>query len=1004
VDTNPPIDASSLLPLFEEEARRIALRVPSSTYRIQLQPEFGFDDAARIVPYLAELGVDTLYASPHFRAAPGSTHGYDVIDPTALNEELGGEAAYSRLQQALREHGLGLLIDIVPNHMGIAGGVNPYWQDVLENGRTSPFAGYFDIDWEVVKPEQRDKVLLPILGEFYGVVLENGELQLRFAGGRFTLWYWETPLPIAPLTYGAILRLAESELQAASDLSELAQLEFTSLLASFDRLPPNNATEAEAIEERRREQLLTIRRLDQLVQDEPVVRSAIEAALNQLNGRKGDAASFDELDRVIEAQSYRLAYWRVAAEEINYRRFFAINELAAIRQELPEVFRSTHTLVERLLAERSIDGLRIDHIDGLWNPRDYLVDLQRLAFLARLRNRVEAERWPEIEPVADEWWRNEWGNHEHRDALTSLYVVVEKILQPGEQLPADWPVAGTTGYEFASVTTQLFVDRAGEKSFSEGYIGFTHNDEPLVDTIVDAKHLILREALSSELNVLAAALDRLSEHRRRTRDFTLNSLRFALQETIANFPVYRAYITEEGIVSADDRRAIDTAIRAAIRRNPASDRSVFAFLREMLLGGEENVSDEDERERLRFVMRFQQLTGPVMAKGVEDTAFYRNFRLTALNEVGGAPETFGIDVETFHARIGDISQNTPHTLLASSTHDTKRSEDVRARIVTLSEFPRDWRGAVRRWARLNRPHRTRVGGRSAPSRNDEALFYQSLIGLWPAQPAADFGELANRLVAYLHKAAREAQQETSWMNPNQEYEDALDRFVRRALDRARSGPFLEDFGEFAGEVIRAGAFTSLSMQALKLTCPGVPDLYQGTETLDFSLVDPDNRRPVDFEQLIRRLGAVSVLDLGGVDALLVDPEQNDLKLYLTTALLRLRREHAELFRSGDYRPLVVAGELRNHLIAFERRAEHESLIVVVPRLIRQLLRRHGDAWLAPETWQGTTIALDASARGRSYRNPLAQATAIFDPDSPVPAGDLLAGFAVGCWLAESPED
>jgi (1->4)-alpha-D-glucan 1-alpha-D-glucosylmutase len=888
--------------------------------------------------------------------------------------------------------------------MGIAGGVNPYWQDVLENGRTSAFAGYFDIDWEVVKPEQRDKVLLPILGEFYGVVLENGELQLRFADGRFTLWYWETPLPIAPPTYGAILRLAEAELNQVSDLDELTRLEFTSLLATFDRLPPNQATDPDAIDERRREQLLTIRRLDQLAQDEPAVLAAIQAACTLLNGVKGDAASFDDLDRLVEAQSYRLAFWRVAAEEINYRRFFAVNELAAIRQELPEVFRSTHTLVERLLAEHAIDGLRIDHIDGLWDPRDYLVNLQRLAFLARLRSRVEAERWPEIEPIASEWWQTAWSDPANRPAFTSLYVVVEKILQSGELLPAGWPVAGTTGYEFASIATQLFVDRTGEKSFSEGYAGFTRNDEPLAETIVAAKHLILREALNSELNVLAAALDRLSEHRRRTRDFTLFSLRFALQETIANFPIYRTYITDDGIASPEDRRAIDTAIRAAIRRNPASDRSVFAFLREMLLGGEGDVSEEDEQERLRFVMRFQQLTGPVMAKGVEDTAFYRNYRLTALNEVGGAPETFGIDVDTFHARVAEISQNLPHTLLASSTHDTKRSEDVRARIVTLSEFPREWRGAVRRWARLNRPHRTKLGGRSAPLRNDEALFYQSLIGLWPAQPDADLGELADRLVAYLQKAAREAQQETSWMNPNQEYEDALDRFVRRALDRSRSGPFLEEVAEFAGDVIRAGAVTSLSMQALKLTCPGVPDLYQGTETLDFSLVDPDNRRPVDFERLTRRLGEMRDLDRSGVDALLAEPEPGDLKLYLSSALLRLRREHPRLFSSGDYRPLAVAGELRNHLIAFERRAGDESLIVVVPRLVRQLLRKHGDAWLAPETWQGTTIALDPSASGRAYRNSLTQMTTTFDATAPVPAGNLLAGFSIGCWLAKSPED
>lgn len=1005
MDDSQPIDTALLLSAFEEEARRAAMRIPASTYRIQLQPSFGFEDVARVVPYLAELGVDTLYASPHFRSTPGSTHGYDVIDPTMLNEELGGEAAYARMHGVLREHGLGLLIDVVPNHMGISGGANAYWQDVLENGRTSPFAEYFDIDWDVVKPEQRDKVLLPILGEFYGVVLENGEIQLQFEDGRFILRYWETPLPVAPPTYGAILRLAEENLEQSGELPELARLEFTSLLNAFDRLPPNHTVDLDAIEERQREQLLTIRRLDQLAREEPEIRAAIEAACRRLNGVSGDAASFDELDRLIDAQSYRLAYWRVAAEEINYRRFFAINELAAVRQEVPAVFRSTHALIERLLDQEYVDGLRIDHIDGLWNPRRYLADLQRLAFLARLHRRFAGDdRWPEVEPIAEEWWRNRWDDAGEQQSLSSLYIVVEKILQPGEQMPSDWPIAGSTGYEFGSITTQLFVDRSGERAFSQWYTGFTRRDESLDETIVEAKHLILREALSSELNVLAAALDRLSERRRRTRDFTLNNLRFALQEVIANFPIYRTYISEDGNVSASDRRAIDTAVRAAIRRNPSSDRSVFGFVREMLLGGAEDVASEDEQERLRFVMRFQQLTGPVMAKGVEDTAFYRNYRLTALNEVGGEPETFGRSPNEFHARIAEAQALFPYGLLASSTHDTKRSEDVRARIVTLSEFPRDWRAAVRRWSRLTRPHRSRLAGRSAPTRNDEALFYQSLVGLWPATREAGDADLAGRLSAYLQKAAREAQEETSWINPNPDYEDALDRFVRRSLDSEVSGPFLGDLAEFAREVSLAGAFTSLSMQTLKLTCPGVPDIYQGTEMIEHSLVDPDNRRPVDFNDLAARLTMVRSLDHRQVESLLNTPEDGNLKLYLTSALLRARRDHRDLLLLGDYRPIDVAGEQREHLLAFERRLDDRSLVVVVPRLIRTLLRRHGDAWRSPETWMTTTLQLGADLNGRRYRNLLTHTSATFDADRPIPAGELLTGFPVACWLAADREE
>lgn len=991
-----------MLSLLEEEARKLSLRIPGSTYRLQLQPSFGFDDAARIVPYLADLGVDALYASPHFRATPGSTHGYDVIDPTALNEELGGEAAYERLHLALEKHGIGLLIDIVPNHMGIAGGTNTYWQDVLENGRASAFADFFDIDWEVIKPEQRDKVLLPILGEFYGVVLENGELRIGFEGGRFTLWYWETPLPIAPPTYGSILRLAEIELEPLDEASELVRLEFASILGAFDRLPSNNTLDPEAIEERRREQIVTIRRLDRLTQTEPAIRNAIEAACTHLNGITGEAASFDELDRLIDAQSYRLAYWRVAAEEINYRRFFAINELAAVRQEVPDVFNSTHTLVERLIGKGYASGLRIDHIDGLWNPSEYLRNLQRLAFLARVRERFIPA--PDIEPIAEAWWQDRWDERRDRLPQFPFYIVVEKILQPGEQLPTDWPVAGSTGYEFASITTQLFVDQSGEKAFSQWYERFTRRDESLSDTIVEAKHLILREAFSSELNVLAAALDRLSERRRRTRDFTLNSLRFALQEIIANIPIYRTYITDASEVTSGDRRAVDTAIRTAIRRNPSSDRSVFGFVREMLLGEEESASAEDERERLRFVMRFQQLTGPVMAKGVEDTAFYRNYRLTALNEVGGAPDRFGMTPSEFHARILDTPEAFRHGLLASSTHDTKRSEDVRARIVTLSEFPRDWRAAVSRWSRMNRSHRSRIAGRLAPTRNDEALFYQSLVGIWPANLEGNLAGIADRLSAYLQKAAREAQEETSWINPSPEYEEALDRFAHGALDRSRSAAFLADFAEFAGEVIQAGAFTGLSMQALKLTCPGVPDIYQGTEVFEHSLVDPDNRRPIDFGELSNRLARVRSLDRQAIQTLIAQPEQRDLKLYLTTVLLHQRREYRDLFELGDYRPLAIEGELRDHLVAFERRAGKQSIIVVVPRLLRHLLRRHGDTWLSPEHWQSTTVQLETESARVQYRNPLVHASAIFDTGAPVPAGDLLTGFPVGCWLSDRGED
>ncbi|CAN5385430.1 malto-oligosyltrehalose synthase [soil metagenome] len=976
-------------------------RIPNSTYRLQFRPEFGFDDAAAVIPYLAELGIDTVYASPHFAATPGSTHGYDVVDPNRLNEELGGEPAYERLHRALKEHGLGLVVDIVPNHMGIGKGKNTYWQDVLENGRTSPYAEYFDIDWEVSKPEQQGKVLLPILGEFYGVVLENGEFQLSFDEGRFTVHYYETPLPIAPPSYGIVLRIALGELENFGAVPELAVQELTSLISAFDRLPVNSTTDPDLVEERRREQTISIRRLAALTVDEPAVREAIEIALTSINGEVGDATTFDAFDQLFNAQSYRLAYWRVAAEEINYRRFFAINELAAVRQEVPAVFESTHGLVSQLISRGMIDGLRIDHIDGLWNPEGYLSDLQRLAFLAKVKPQFPDDaEWTEKQPVIQAWWNERWSDNTARAVISPLFVVVEKILEHGELMPASWPIAGSTGYEFARAVTELLVDSSSERAFTRWYQTFTSRNTPFAQLVVTCKRLILQESLSSELNVLAAALDRLSERRRRTRDFTLNNLRFALQEVIASFPIYRTYVTGSEPLTPGDRKAVDTAIATAIKRNPASDRNVFAFVRQMLVEADDQIAPEDELERLRFVMRFQHLTGPVMAKGLEDTAFYRNYRLTALNEVGGEPNTFGITVDAFHKQISQLSQSFPHSLLASSTHDTKRSEDARARLVTLSEFPRDWQAAVNRWSRFNRKHRTRANGTMAPTKQDEALFYQSLVAIWPPESEFPGDDLADRISAYLQKAAREAQEETSWTNPDGEYETALDTFVRRALDRSTALPFLTDFSAFVGEIERAGAITGLAMQALKLTSPGVPDLYQGTEIIDLSLVDPDNRRLVDFAKLSERLRDLKQTNSGELAA---NPENGQAKLFATTALLHARNEYPELFRDGAYRPLTVSGELERHVIAFERRLGDERLIVVALRFVRQLQRKFGDDWLSEDTWKATRIQLAAFEGAAPVRNLFTGDEIDLSEGDTVSPGELFDRFPVVCLMQSARE-
>jgi (1->4)-alpha-D-glucan 1-alpha-D-glucosylmutase len=982
------------------------MQVPLSTYRVQLNGEFTFADALAIVPYLAELGVGALYTSPILCATPGSMHGYDVTDYSGLNPEIGGEADLRALADALRQRGMGLIVDVVPNHMGIAGGANAWWQDVLENGQTSLYAAFFDIDWRPLKEELRGKILLPILGEPYGVVLERGELQLEYANGAFTVRYFATPLPIAPPTYPMILtpvvaRLGET---LAADDPRLQELQ--SIVTAFERLPPQNERDPERLAERRREQVVAKRRLADVTIASAEVRAALAETVRAINGEASDPRSFDALDRLLDAQSYRLSSFRTAGEEINYRRFFAINELAAVRQEVPEVFAAAHALLLRLIDEGVVTGLRIDHPDGLWDPASYFRELQ------------EAERpsppYPPLPSKTGEGGtatvrsgsllpapreeglgmrggpgglgtRMLMGESDDGVELAErlpLYVVVEKILEPGEVLPIDWEVAGTVGYEFARVTTGLLVAMANRRAFDDLYTRFTGERRSFAAIAYSAKDLMLRTALASETNVLARALNRISEQNRRTRDFTLSSLRHALREVIASFPIYRTYIACEGSEGGTeggqrgdaggegDRRAIPRAVALAKRHNPASDPTVFDFLENVLLLRDDGSLNETERaERCRFVMKFQQLTGPVMAKGVEDTAFYIYNRLIALNEVGGDPAAFGVSVANFHRQSAERLRRWPYGLLASSTHDTKRSEDARARIAVLSERPREWRSALNRWTRLTCRHKTRVEGEAAPDRNDEYLFYQTLLGAWPWGMTTPDVAFVDRIEAFMVKAVREAQVHTSWINPDPAYEEALRRFVRGALDVAGPNAFLDDLAALRTVVAQVGAVNALAQQLLKLTAPGVPDLYQGSELWDQSLVDPDNRRPVDYahrakllRQLHRQRPSPAL-----ARALLARQDDGRVKLYLTWRTLTYRRDHPELFARGEYLPLTAAGPAAEHVVAFARRADDEEAIVVVPRLASALTRGNSPAPLGRETWGETRLPLPA-APGTRYRD------------------------------------
>ncbi|HEX2281208.1 MAG TPA: malto-oligosyltrehalose synthase, partial [Thermomicrobiales bacterium] len=965
-------------------------RPPTSTYRVQLNAGFTFADARAIVPYLNDLGIGALYTSPFLCATPGSTHGYDVTDYAHLNPEIGTNEDLQTLTTELRERDMGVLVDVVPNHMGIAGGANAWWQDVLENGRTSAYADYFDIDWRPLKEELRGKILLPVLGDHYGVVLERGELRLEYADGTFTVHYYETRLPVAPPTYPLILSIPLPELERTLPEDDLSLLEYQSIITAFERLPPQDERDPDLIAERRREQTVAKRRLGDLVTSSPEVARAIEETVGALNGESSDPETrvhgVDALDRLLDAQSYRLSSFRTAGEEINYRRFFAINELAAVRQEVPEVFAAAHALLLSLIASGAITGLRIDHPDGLWDPAGYFRDLQRAAWLETARRQeggtrrdtasevdieaeIEPERvdWSAIDPPLGDAWPGQADDGLALAERLPLYVVVEKILEPGEPLPNDWAVHGTVGYEFARVTTGLFVDPAHQRAFDDLYTRITGEGRrrPFSAAAFEAKGLMLRTALASETNVLARALNRISEQNRRTRDFTLSALRNALREVITAFPVYRTYITCDGHELSDrDRRAIVRAVALAKRRNPASDPSVFDFLADVLLlhvrennRDEHALSEQERDERCRFVMKFQQLTGPVMAKGVEDTAFYRYNRLVALNEVGSDPAAFGTSVAEFHRANAERARRWPHGLLTSSTHDTKRSEDVRARIAVLSELPREWRAAVNRWSRLNRRAKTRVEGASAPDRNDEYLFYQTLLGAWPWDVQTPDEAFVARIEAFMLKAARESQVHTSWVNPDPAYEEALQQFVRAALDVSRPNPFLEDFATLREMVAHAGAINALAQQLLKLTSPGVPDIYQGTELWDQSLVDPDNRRPVDYARRARLLRGLERRRLGRRLAadLLAPKADGRVKLYLTSRALACRTAYPDLFARGDYIPLAPEGAAADHVVAFARRDAENEFITVVPRLVVGLVGKEPGDPIGSEVWSDTRL-------------------------------------------------
>ena len=948
--------------------------IPRATYRVQLSRDFTFADVIALVPYLAALGISHVYCSPYLRARPGSTHGYDIVDNGMLNPEIGSREDFDAMVAALAREGMSHLCDVVPNHMAVMGGDNAWWLDVLENGPSSRHAHFFDIDWSRHDPDLAGRVLVPVLGDAYGEVLARGDLRLDFdaPSGRFAVAYFEHRFPLDPKCYADILLSAAKEARAAQSQSDVAELE--SIAYTLKALPAYDDAAPARIAARRRLVVELKRRLALLAQRDARVREAIDRSVAGFNAPSGERMRFDALHRLLEAQPYRLAHWRVASDEVNYRRFFDINELAALRNEDDEVFDATHGFVLDLAATGAIGGLRIDHPDGLFDPKRYFATVQ-----ARYAQKASAGRH---------------GAAPH----DGLYVVIEKIGASHERLPEAWQVHGTTGYRFASLVNGLYVDPAAKARIDRTWRAFVGDEAETYERASYAgRRAIVEGALASELRVLALRALRLARSDPRTRDFTFNALRQAIIEVVARFPVYRTYVDARG-ASAQDRRYVAWAVGRARARSALSDPTTFDFLQHALLGEPAfDASEETLAAYREFAMRFQQFSAPVAAKGVEDTALYRFNRLVSLNEVGGDPEQFGIGVRAFHAASVDRARRWPHTMLATSTHDNKRSEDVRARIDAVSEMPAAWRAMLRRWSTMNRSRKVEVDEAAAPSRNDEYLLYQTLVGTYPVDdvPPAARAEYRARIAAYMRKAAREAKVRTSWLAPNDAYEAALEAFVVALLGADGERLFLPDLRRECAGLAWLGLLNSVSASLLKVASPGVPDIYEGNELADLSLVDPDNRRPVDYALRRDRLASIaSLVEQGATGealrALFTAPFDGRAKLFVLARGLALRREHAALFAYGDYRPLRVTGRHAEHVVAFARTHANEGIVAVAGRLFASLGVAAGQLPVGA-LWEDTALQLPLAPQGAAWHDALrGQAVAV--PDVVMPLSRLFADF------------
>lgn len=934
------------------------MRIPVATYRIQFNPDFGFEEAKRIVSYLQELGISDLYASPIFKARAGSTHGYDVVDPNQLNPELGDPEAFEELIEDLRERDMGWVQDIVPNHMAYDS-QNKLLMDILEYGPDSEYFDFFEIEWDHAYEEIRGRVLTPLLGDFYGNCLENGELQLSYDEDGLSINYYSLKIPLNVESYAQFISHDLGRLSNKLGRRHPNVVKLLGVLYMLKNIP------AESSSQQRRDQALFVKDLLwELYRDYPEIQEFIDQNIKFFNGETGHPESFNLLDHLLQNQYFRLSFWKVGAEELNYRRFFTVNELICVRVEDFKVFQKTHDLIGKFVESGKFTGLRIDHIDGLYNPAQYL-------------------RWL-------------------KDKVGEIYITVEKILELDEKLPPKWQIQGTSGYEFLNYVNGLFCERVNATRFNQIYRDITGFTPPYKQLLVDKKRLIADKNLAGDADNLARLLKRISGEYRYGRDFTLLGLKTAIMEVLVRFPVYRTYITKEGIRD-QDRVYVQKAIKEAKGKLPELLNELNLIEKFLLLDYDDALNEENQQLWLRFVMKFQQFSSPLTAKGIEDTLFYVYYRFLSLNEVGGCPQYFGITPEKFNEFIEDRLQNWPLAMNTTSTHDTKRSEDVRARLNVISEIPDEWETQVRNWIELNRMKKMEVEGRLIPDGNDEYFLYQTVVGAFPFLEE-EYPTFVERVKDYVVKAVREAKVHTAWLRPDTVYEEGFISFVEQVLEDADENEFLLEFRPFQEKIAFYGIFNSLSQTLLKITSPGLPDIYQGTELWDLSLVDPDNRRPVNFEQRLSFLQEINRRCKTGMMSLLEDlmatSEDGRLKLFLITRALEARRQQIDVFNKGTYVPLKATGRYQDHILAFARTYDKETAITVIPRFLSRVVQP-GQFPVGEEVWGDTMIEIPNGSQSDWHETITDH---IIPAGDSIPVGLILQQFPVALLVKAIPEE